>query len=92
MDFEWDGAKAEANESKHGVPFEMASRVFDDPDCLVLEDRRRDYGEERFAAFGQVDGRVHAVAFTWRGDSCRIISMRKANAREAQRYSRQTQT
>ena len=66
--------------------------MFDDPNCLVLEDRRRDYGEERFAAFGKVEGRIYTVAFTWRGDSCRVISMRKANAREARRYQRQTQS
>ena len=58
MEFEWDSAKADTNERKHGVPFSLAGRVFDDPTCLILEDRRRNYGEERFTAFGMVDGRI----------------------------------
>lgn len=91
MEFEWDSAKAEANERKHGVPFTLAERVFDDPACFILEDRRRDYGEDRFTAFGMVEGRVFILAFTWRADRCRAISLRKANARETRRYHRQIQ-
>ena len=91
MELEWDSKKAAANERKHGVPFVLAGRTFDDPACLILEDRRRDYGEERFNAFGKIDGRVFMLAFTWRGDRCRVISMRKANARETRRYYRQLQ-
>jgi uncharacterized DUF497 family protein len=91
MEFEWDSSKAEANEEKHGVPFTLAGAVLDDPARLIIEDRRKDYGEERFAAFGAIDGRVFALAFTWRGDCCRVISLRKANARETRRYHRQIQ-
>jgi hypothetical protein len=58
MDFEWDSAKADANEAKHGVPFEVARRVFDDSACVVLEDARQNYGEERFVAFGMIDDRI----------------------------------
>jgi uncharacterized protein len=86
MDFEWDSAKADANEAKHGVPFEVARRVFDDPARVVLEDARRNDGEERFVALGIVDDRIYIVAFTWRGETCRIISARRANAREIRRY------
>ena len=91
MDFEWDTAKADANEAKHGVPFEVARRVFDDHAYVVLEDARQDYGEERFVALGMIDGRIYMVAFTWRGGTCRLISARKANAREIRRY-RQIET
>jgi hypothetical protein len=88
MDFEWDSAKADANEAKHGVPFELARRVFDDSRCVVLEDTRQNYGEERFVALGIIDDRIYTVAFTWRGETCRIISARKANGREIRRYHR----
>lgn len=88
MDFEWDAAKAGANEAKHGVPFDVASRVFDDASCVVLEDARQDYGEERFVALGMIGGRIYMVAFTWRDETCRIISARKANGREIRRYHR----
>ena len=91
MEFEWDRAKAHANEAKHGVPFEVARRVFDDDACVVLEDLRQDYGERRFVALGTIDHRIYTVAFTWRGDICRLISARKANAREIRRY-RQDET
>ena len=92
MDFEWDRSKADANDAKHGVPFEVARRVFDDDACVVLEDARQDYGEERFVALGMIDGRIYMVAFTWRGEICRLISARKANAREIRRHHRQVET
>jgi len=38
--FEWDEAKNRANRRKHGVSFELAQRVFDDPNALMLQDRR----------------------------------------------------
>jgi uncharacterized DUF497 family protein len=86
MRFEWDDAKAAANHAKHGVPFELAMRMFDDPFRLEIEDSRVDYGEERIITLGLIDGRVYVVIFTPREDRCRIISARKANARESRRY------
>jgi len=53
MRFQWDPAKDEANQKKHGVPFELAMRVFDDPHCLVFVERVQD-GEERWHAIGAV--------------------------------------
>jgi uncharacterized protein len=91
MDFEWDRAKADANDAEHGVPFEVAKRVFDDYAYVVLEDARQHYGEERFVALGMIDGRINMVAFTWRGETCRLISARKAT-REIRRYHRQVET
>ena len=49
---------------------------------LERADDRRDYGEPRFLAFGEIEGRVLAIVFTWRGMTRRIISARKANPRE----------
>jgi len=53
---------------------------------LIEEDTRFAYGERRFYALGEVDGRVHAVIFTRRGTAIRLISFRKANDREIRRY------
>jgi uncharacterized DUF497 family protein len=92
IEFEWDKAKADANEAKHRVPFEVARRVFDDDAYVVLEDLRQDYGERRFVALGTIDNRIYTVAFTWRGGICRLISASKANAREIRRYHRQDET
>jgi len=83
--FEWDPAKRERNLHKHGIDFARAVRIFDG---LVLEraDRRRDYGENRLVALGEVEGLVLAVVFTTREAMLRIISARKANRNEKAAY------
>jgi len=82
MQFEWDEQKAARNLAKHRVPFEYATRVFLDPKRLDAEDARRAYGEERRLTLGLIDGRLYAVAYTVRDEAVRLISARKANARE----------
>ncbi|WP_206019184.1 BrnT family toxin [Roseovarius spongiae] len=54
--------------------------------CLTFPDIRYDYGEDRYLTFGFLDGRMVVLAWTYRGDARRIISLRKANAREERRY------
>lgn len=84
--FEWDGAKRQENLGHGDRPdFTAAIRIFDGPH-LEGVDERRDYGEERRRAFGQLDGRCIVVVFTWRGKNRRIISTRKANRREIVRF------
>ena len=56
---------------------------------MEWEDRRKDYGEIRINTLGEIEGRIFFVAFTRRGEAIRIISFRKANAREIERYHRQ---
>lgn len=89
MSFQWDPAKDETNQAKHGIPFERALRVFRGP-VLIDPDQRRDYGEPRSIAVGVVDDAVLSVVFTKRDNDVRIISARKANRNERQRY-RETQ-
>ena len=86
MDFEWDDGKARQYIAKHGVPFEYAARVFLDPARRDAADGRRDYGEQRRIALGEIEGRLFAVAYTLRGKVIRLISARKANERERRRY------
>lgn len=86
MEFEWDDAKAESNLRKHGVAFEDARAVFGDERVIVRTDNRWNYGELRLEALGMVDARLHVVVFTFREETCRIISARKANKREQKRY------
>ena len=85
MRFEWDHAKNQANRKKHGLDFADAAHVFDGP-ILTFEDRRQSYGEPRYLTVGTLAGRMVIIAHTLRGDATRIISMRKANARERARY------
>jgi uncharacterized DUF497 family protein len=85
MKFEWDAEKRLANVVKHGVDFTDACRLFEGP-FMTMTDNRRDYGEIRSIAFGHVENRLIAVAFTKRQDIIRIISARKANDREKKRF------
>ncbi len=81
MDFEWDEQKREANLAKHGVDFRRMPQLFGGPTIEII-DGRKDYGETRINCLGEIEGRVYAVAYTWRGATRRIISARKANERE----------
>lgn len=85
MDIEFDPDKDLANRRKHGVSLSAAAELDFDA-VLVIADQRRDYGEDRFQAIGPLQGRLHVLAFTMRGDTLRAISLRKANTREVRRY------
>ena len=87
MDFEWDDAKAEANERKHGVSFSEAMTIFGDPLSLTGHDPKHAGDEDRFLTMGtSVDGRLIVVSHTDRGDSVRMISARLASRRERKDY------
>ncbi|MFY9991207.1 MAG: BrnT family toxin [Rhodoplanes sp.] len=81
--FEWDPRKAASNRRKHGIDFDEAIEVFYGPIVLYRSDRKE---EERWLAIGGSEGRVIAVAFTWRGDTLRIISARRARRNEKRAY------
>jgi len=83
--FEWDEQKSKQNLSKHSLSFHDAERVFAGP-CVTFLDDRFDYGEQRLVTLGQLEGRAVVIAHTSRGESTRIISMRKANNRERRHY------
>lgn len=88
MEFEWDADKAESNAKKHGIRFEVATAVFDDPDRITVVDDRFDYEEERLVTLGKTPDGVLVVVTTERDDPprIRIISARKANKRERRHY------
>jgi len=86
MMFEWDEDKAESNQVKHGVSFPFATRAFEDEDRSTVIDNRRDYGETRYITLAKIDNRVYVVAFTSRLANIRLISARKANSKEVDRY------
>jgi uncharacterized DUF497 family protein len=85
MRFEWDEAKNQANRKKHGLDFADAALVFEGP-TLTFEDQQHSANEPRYLTVGTLAGRIVIIAHTLRGDATRIISMRKANARERARY------
>ncbi len=83
MKIEFDPAKDAINVEKHGVSL---SRVVDMEMLAVLPDDRRVYGEQRFRAFGLIDGAAFSVAFAIRGATLRPISLRRAHKKEYDRY------
>ncbi|NYH97318.1 BrnT family toxin [Cupriavidus plantarum] len=80
-----DPAKDLVNQAKHGISL-AAAGLLDWETVLISVDKRNDYGEDRFRAFGLLDDRLYLVVFTIRGQGLRAISMRKANQREVRRY------
>jgi uncharacterized protein len=85
-DFEWDEAKAAENYAKHGVSFELAAKVFEDPFGIERLDDREDYGEDRFILTGTAEGVVLTVVYTERSGRIRIISARQATKHEQDDY------
>jgi len=83
--FAWSPAKNKRNVAKHHLAFEEAVQIFD-AGYLEKVDDRFDYDEERIMAFGEADGVVITVIYTWRGDDRRIISARRAEPDEAAAY------
>jgi uncharacterized protein len=88
MDIDWDPRKAEANFKKHRIRFSDAETVLLDPMALTINDR--DVGQEkRFLTVGSdLLGRVVVVAYTYRGNSIRIISARRATSKERLYYEK----
>jgi uncharacterized DUF497 family protein len=85
MEFEWDPAKSERNRRERGFDFATATLIFDGP-VQTTFDERRDYGEERIIAIGEVKGEVIMVVYTDRGQVRRIISARRANRKERETW------
>ncbi len=86
LSFEWDEEKNVANIKNHGIDFLDAALIFENP-TLEAVDNREDYGEVRTIAFGLSGEMVLQVVYTWRGENIiRIISARKANRYDAEKY------
>ena len=85
MEFEWDPHKAASNLLKHGVDFADAALVLYDP--LAMTRPEAEAPEERFVTIGTDPmDRLLVVVYTWRGAKARLISARRATARERKQY------
>jgi uncharacterized DUF497 family protein len=92
--FEWNEEKNRSNLRKHGIGFATATRVFEDPSCVMEQDREID-GEERWQTIGRMDDVMvvmvaHTVVDDEKGVIFRIISARRATAHERRRYEANT--
>ena len=86
--FEWDPEKAKKNLKKHGVSFEEASTIFDDPQFISFLDDEHSADEERHITIGLSEKlRLLMAAHTERRNLIRIISARKATKNEEKFYN-----
>ena len=90
LEFEWDGAKAAANARKHGVTFDEARSVFFDERARMIDDPDHSEAEVRFILLG-LSHRLRLLlvchCYRARGNVIRIISARRATARESNFYT-----
>jgi len=85
--FEWSARKASSNLAKHGVSFDEARTVFEDPLGRIADDPRHSVGEARHVLLGHSERqRLLAVMFTDRAGAIRVISARVATRRERREY------
>lgn len=88
LSFEWDEEKNAANIRNHRIDFLDAALIFENPRMEAIDDRA-DYGELRCIGLGLSGETVLHVVYTWRGENLvRIISARKANRDDAEKYYR----
>lgn len=86
VSYEWDPAKARANFARHGVHFSDAATVLEDDLALTIRDPFSE-DEERWITLGRdAAGHILVVIYAWRGDIVRLISARRATAREKRQY------
>lgn len=88
MGVEWDPGEAKSNKKKHGVSFaDAATALYDESAVTVLDEDPTE--EERFVTLG-IDalGRLLVVVYTYREKNVRLISARKATAREKRAYEK----
>ena len=84
MSFEFDSIKSQANADKHGIDFEAAKALWDDPELLEIEARSLD--EPRFLLIGKIGAKHWSAIVTYRGENTRIISVRRSRKEEIKLY------
>lgn len=90
MEFAWSERKRALNLKEHGLDFVDARSVFDGL-TFTFEDERFSYGERRLVTLGLLAGIPVSIAHTENEHEIRIISFRKATAREASIYFNEIQ-
>ena len=86
MTFEWDGEKAEANVAKHGVSFEEAKTIFDDPLYVDFYDPDHSQDEHRYIMIGLSNQGLLIASYAGRNDTIRMITARQVTRSEREAY------
>ncbi|AFZ14395.1 protein of unknown function DUF497 [Crinalium epipsammum PCC 9333] len=84
MQFEYDSAKSQNNKSKHGIDFEEAQLLWNDP--LRVEIQARSTTELRSIVIGKIGDKHWSAIITYRGEAIRIISVRRSRENEEEIY------
>ncbi|MFP4135218.1 MAG: BrnT family toxin [Halothece sp.] len=84
MLFEYDPNKSESNRLKHGIDFEEAQRLW--LDSYRIEVEAKSTTENRSLVIGKIDGKHWSAIITYRGESIRIISVRRSREKEVELY------
>jgi uncharacterized protein len=84
--YSFDPAKQASNLKKHGFDFADAQRVIESGKTMMFEDRRFDYGEERYVTLGPLGDTLVVIVTAETEDRIRIVSMRKADRYEQAIY------
>ncbi|MFQ5456617.1 MAG: BrnT family toxin [Nitrospirota bacterium] len=87
MKFEWDIKKSKANRAKHGIDFETAKEIWVDKNRLEIQAPFP--VEDRVIIIGKLHNKLWTVIYTMRGDTIRIISVRRSRKKEAKLYDRE---
>ena len=82
---EFDFAKDAENIRKHGISLARFADMIEESWYVIRDDR--EYGEDRWIFFGLIDGLLYCAVVTYREDSYRIISLRRASRRERRMYA-----
>lgn len=82
--FEYDPKKSQSNLEKHGIDFEEAQLLWQDPDLIEVSAKTSD--EPRLLVIGRINLKHWSAVITYRGNSIRIISVRRSRASEVALY------
>ena len=88
MEFEWDPPKNQESLELRKFDFDFATKIFKDKRIRLTLDERKDYGEKRIKAIGEIEEKLYCVIFTKREDNIRIISARRehTNSKDWRKY------
>jgi uncharacterized protein len=84
MEFEFDRNKSESNKQKHGIDFNEAKKLWEDPDYVEIPVKTSD--EPRFLTIGKIVEKFWAGVITYRSENIRIISVRRSRKEEIDIY------
>jgi hypothetical protein len=84
VEFEYDPDKSASNREKHGIDFDEAEALWNDP--YLIEAPAIVTNESRFLAVGKIEGKHWAAVYTYRNKRVRIISVRRARKQEIKHY------